>query len=174
MALDTTLAGPASNSYRTRAEALVIIPMLVAMRALGLSSTAFLALSGETQDFLLAIGADQIDLSPFPGQRQSGLQRREWPRALTGRPWLNGVIPDQVGYAQVAQALWLSASMSQAESNAARGVQSWTVGDESQTLSQAALASGLGVPAVSPPALALLVAAGITSNAAASIHIGRA
>lgn len=172
MTLDATLAGGSSDSYvASAAEAITIAGNLALLTGLGVSTAGFLALATAGQEFALRMAADRVDRAVAVGVRFSDLQARAWPRVRTGQLRYEQVIPDQVKYAQVADACFLATAASQNASMAQQGVESFTVSEESVTFRESAKAES--ERPVSAAADQILRQAGLVKSRVASVYVPR-
>lgn len=166
LTLISTVAGTTSNSYvATVAEADSIASMLLLLTYLQLDSTGWDGATDDTKTLALIIAAGRVDNFKPIADPYSSTQALAWPRR-------DGVIPDVVKWAQVAEAISLLNAPSENTTMAAAGIQSFTTGDESVTFSSVAKAAS-DRPA-SRAAEILLSASGlINANGAGSVYLMR-
>jgi len=110
MALNTDIAGTATDSYVTLAEFSTIGATLVELVQYGIDQadlTAFEAASVATQEEVARLSANNIDTAAYDGVKFTDAQIREWPRTRTRRPDLREgtIVPREVLLAQVADGL---------------------------------------------------------------------
>lgn len=172
--LDATLGGASSNSYGSLAAAEEVVTQFAAVPGLGVSVTAWQALSGgdanDKKSNALIFAAIRVDGCVFPGSRMSDSQAREFPRLGTGRAAYDAVVPSQVFMAQVADACFLVSSLSDLDRLVAQGVQSYQLGQMSVSFDPSLLAR-LG--ALAPAAEAILRSADLVPGSCGFVRVGR-
>lgn len=172
MPLNASPGHAEANSYvASLTEADDVANVLQLVPGLGFSTAGYTAATDVAKEAALVMAADRIDRLVFRGQPSSFDQARAWPRVGTGMPRFDGIVPDVVKQAQVAEACVLLSSPDVAASMIAKGVSSYTVAEESVTFGTSA-SVGASRP-LSAVAESLLVGAGLTGGPAGSVYVPR-
>lgn len=177
--LDATYAGGSANSYvANETEANAIATQLGLITSLGLDLTGWNAATGATKAFVLKQATNAIDRSAYTGRRWSMEQRLEWPRIGTGVPAHDYQsdeddqdYPDELKYAQVAEAISRLSSASTNEEMRRAGVKSFSVGETA--VSFGGVGEGNSNLAISPIAESILHDAGLIRGRVASVFVPR-
>lgn len=128
---------PLADSFVSVAEATIIASILSSISHLRVSATAWNSANNDTREAALKFAADSVSAFAFIGTPKDPDQRLAFPRLGTGLTWANDNVPDVVKQAQVAEACRMLTSPSEAEAAAAQGIQSFSFGQKSATLSGA-------------------------------------
>lgn len=171
--LVSTLSGTTSNSYvATVAEADDLAATLAALAGLGVDTAGYLAATSGGKTEALIIGARGIDSLLFRGDKVDELQSMQFPRNGTINPIDEGVIPDPVKMAQVAEACAaLSSTIDPVRVAVSKGVRSESAGRTSFSVRDSA--GGSAASGVSDPTYSILKRAGLLRTGAVSVYGGR-
>lgn len=132
--LVSTPRSATANTYLVSvAEAKTIRNALGAMAGFGLDFTGFDAATDDQLNDLAVLAAGSLDRLNFPGFKADSSQAMQWPRVSVRKPGAEGVVPDGLKFAQVAEMAALATARSEAGLAADAGVAAYTVGKKSVT-----------------------------------------
>lgn len=174
--LDATVGGASANSYVTLEEANTIVSEVFAiLTALGIDTTGWDAIgSPEDQPKTIALitAAKRIDNLPWVGVPLTTTQAMAWPRQQTDVVPIenaNPTIPEDVKWAQVAEACALLLARSDSSRRSEQGIASETFGEKSVTYRQGPAPS----TSYSEDARRVAIASGLVQSGFASVAIAR-